>query len=90
MTDNPAVVTQAAARTKEIVVVAGGHWGRAASSKIPRVNALNDRTQFPLYSNWQEVAIHAGDKLTRPNAATEVYSGGIYYTVMRSTRSRSR
>ena len=83
MTDTPAVVTQAAARTKEIVVVAGGHWGRAASSKIARVNALNDRKQFLLYSNWQEVAIHSGGDASKPNGATEAYSGGIYYTVLR-------
>ena len=47
------------------------------------MNALNDRKQFLLYSNWQEVAIHTGGDQSRPNGATEAYSAGIFYTVLR-------
>ena len=83
MTDTPEVVTRSAASTKAIVAVAGGHWGVATSSKILRLNALNDRRQLLLYSNWQEIALHAGGASTRPHGASEVYSAGIYYTVLR-------
>lgn len=83
MSDTPKVVTAAAARTKAIVIVAGGHWGLAVSSKVERQNALNGRTQFLLYSNWQAVALHQGGNLSRPHGATEFYGAGIYYTIVR-------
>jgi hypothetical protein len=82
-TDMPEVVTKAGDKTKAIVVAAGGHWGKPASSKFEIRNHVNGRQQFLLYSNWQEIAIHAGGAQSRPNGATEVYSAGIYYTVLR-------
>jgi hypothetical protein len=83
MGNTPEVVMQAAATTDEIVIVAGGHWGSPVSTKLERRNGVNDRQQFLLYSNWQEVAIHTGGAESRPHGATELYGGGIYYTVVR-------
>jgi len=80
--DTADVVTHRAALTKPVFVVAGGHWGVAQSSKVMRLNALNLRRQLLLYSNWQEVALHSGGSSCQPNGASEVYSGGLYYTVV--------
>jgi hypothetical protein len=83
LTDTPAVVTGAATRTKEIVIVAGGHWGAGSSTKFLRQNAANGARQLLVYSNWQEVPLHAGGAATKPYGASEVYSGGLYYTIVR-------
>src|SRR5262249_45103129 len=81
--DAATVVVKEAVRTKPIAIVAGGHWGSAVSTKVLRPNALTGRTQLLVYSNWQEIALHNGGGLSKPHGATEVYSAGIYYTVVR-------